>query len=190
MSLETSDSNTEHINEYEKLRMLRIAENQAKLQSLGLRGTVKSLSKRFAANGRHSFTVASKAVIKARVTCRATAPCTQRRRSARIRGKPAPAQQPQKHDVLGQKQPEGTPIDVNRLPPLGVHGSHRDSFAKLNQHRISTMSEDALRNRINKIRNVPKMRSFIEELRERQLLHLASEAEVALIPLIGMSNDG
>lgn len=180
MSSETSESDTEteQINEYEQQRIVRIAENQAKLQSLGLRGAVKFLSGSSEASGRHRIAVNSKAVIKAGRTRQASLP----RRSARIRQEPAPTHRLRRGSADSTRS---TSARVYRSPPSGVPGPNQGSFADLNQHRIATMSETALRNRIHKIRNVPKMCNFIEELKETDLLHLVSEAKDALSVLTG-----
>lgn len=89
MSSETSDPGPEEVNEYEQQRIVRIAENKAKLQSLGLHAAVQSLSKTPRALGRRRIAASSKGIIKAGKTRQASLP----RRSARIRQEDAPTPQ-------------------------------------------------------------------------------------------------
>lgn len=183
MNSETSDpGEEEEVNEYEQQRLVCIADNKAKLKSLGLHEAVQSLRK--PRKARRCRSVESpKGIIKATRTRRGSLP----RRSTRIRHEEAPTQH-LRHGNLDRYFGGSPKI---RSPPKGTPSyKDADSFAGLNQHRISTMSETALRNRIGKIRNVPKMRSFIEELREGDLPHLAADAEAALEHLTGVTIGG
>lgn len=183
MSFESSVLELEPINAYEQIRLKRIAENQAKLQSLGLQQAVNVLRKpeRRAKPLKATCTLAkSQHPLKHKIVTRQAA---RTRRSPRedighTSTFPTPQLGSDDDEELSSSESEGW------SPPSRRAASGPDTFTNLNQYRISTMSEAALRNRIRQIRNVAKMRNFIEEL-EESLPHLASEAKAALRSLTG-----
>lgn len=98
------------------------------------------------------------------------------RRSRRLEGQEA-------SDQLPERVPESRVRVL--LPQQPRQDADAQDYHDLNNYRLATMSEEALRRRIWKIRKPNKLASFIKVLRGSDHEQLAAEAEEALQQLQG-----
>lgn len=187
MCAEGSKEGVADVNAYEEQRRMRIAENWAKLHRLGLLESVAEL-------GKSSMTVlrGNSCPVKRPSAANNRTNALHPRRSARLRqnfpkgitsSPTGVAELQSSKDAvysLTQQRTKTCGPPLNGAANSASLATTSAVYTELNQHRVLTMSTAALRTRICKIRNVPKMQNFIEELLSSNMPDLAREATAAL----------
>lgn len=156
-------------NALEQQRHERIKLNNAKLAAIGLLPRQQPAKR---PRPRQKETVERPAAAQAR----------QSARLQNIAPEHAPAREEQKARLMvGQHRPAAL-----RMPQSEEEQQEYDAALRQhNTYRLQTMSDKALQARIHRIRNVDKMRSFIEVLETTGKVELAEEAKDALHNLLG-----
>ncbi|GAX76233.1 hypothetical protein CEUSTIGMA_g3677.t1 [Chlamydomonas eustigma] len=160
------------LTEYEKDRELRVQKNKAQLESLGILTALN----RIELHKKESIQCSK----RVRIQTEEPHPRRRSQRQLGVKVESGDAGPGEREGADGSVVKQERSLQRPFLCSTSNMSTEPCDYNDLNKFRLHTMSEKALRLRISKIRNVAKLKSFIQVLESQEMADLAQEARQAL----------